>query len=177
MNAKELLKQNLEEYVVQCLAWEETQNFLYFLKDKKKYSQEVIIEVLVELLDNNTFILGNKRGLDNIASFAVKNNYADLLNTLIKNYNVDTTSSDGYFLRHAIKEGFTETVEVLLNDPRVNPGRWYNYYIKVATDCSFNEILVLLLTKCNIKLTDSEKEKISSAYAGNNYVITLLDSK
>lgn len=177
MNAKELLKQNFDEYAVQCLAWDGTNNFLSFLKDRKKYTEDLITELLVELLNNNTFILSNNEVLDSIANFAVSNNYADLLKKLIKDYGVDPSSYDGYFLRHAVKEGFTKTVEVLLDDSRVNPGGWYNYYIKIAIDRKFTEILILLLIKCDEKLTVEEKKKISCVFAGNNDVITLLDSK
>ena len=176
MDYKELLKRDINEFINQNIYWSGGRGFISFLKHKQ-YEDETITNLIIELFNSNDLILENEESLMKLACFAVTNNYPSLLEMLIKEYNVDPTYSDGYFLRCSVESGFSKIVEILLSDPRVKQDRWYNYNVKIAAEYRFTEILKLLLSKWEVKLSNEEKNKILSVYSENAEIIQLLSSK
>ena len=61
--------------------------------------------------------------------------------------------------------------------------KWYNLscatflFLKIAAKYRFTEILKLLLSKWEVKLSNEEKNKILSVYSENAEIIQLLSSK
>ena len=57
----------------------------------------------------------------------------------------DPAANDNDFLNNAVSNGFTDTVKILLADPRVDPSIWEKHAIKSAFEYNSIEIISLLL--------------------------------
>jgi hypothetical protein len=74
---------------------------------------------------------------------------------------MDPNFDSNYSIRWASREGYTEVVKQLLNDPRVDPSDFNNCCIGLARANGHKEVVKLLLSDKRVrdKLTEEEINK------------------
>lgn len=172
MDYKDFLNRNVEEFIRDSLTIMRKKEFIVFLKEKN-YSKEDYTIIILELLKNNPLVANDEECLRNLSYFAVKNNCANLLAEMLKKYKFDPMYEDKVLLTHAIENNYVDIVEVLLNDSRVNFGRWVDYYIRLAMEKE--ELLTLLLTKRKVNLEDKQIKEIREKYSNNKKIMQALN--
>ena len=136
------------------------QDFEKILKLAHYYNNYDIINIIISNPQYNTLI--NKNIL---LLYAIQINNIDIVKELLQQ-GVDPSIDDNYAIHIAIKNGYTEMVQLLLKDPRIDPNVHHNYIIRIAVAGGYIEIVKLLLKDQRINPGDA-----------NNYAIRIASEK
>jgi ankyrin repeat protein len=87
---------------------------------------------------------------------------------------LDTSLSNNKPIKYASSNGYTETVRLLLSDPRVNPAIENNYPIGMASNGGHTEVVKLLLNNPHVDPSDDDNYAIIIAAEKGHFEIVKL---
>ncbi|KAJ2991118.1 hypothetical protein HDV02_003945 [Globomyces sp. JEL0801] len=106
---------------------------------------------------------------------AIKNNNADIVQTLIEDKRVDPSAEDNHAIRCACSDGLTEIVKILLKDERVNPSALDNAAFICACLIGHTEIVKMMLKDKRVNPSANENMAIRVAsYGAQTNIVHLL---
>ncbi len=130
-----------------------------------EYDESVIISLLNEV-----------DGLEDVVFLkAVRNDYAKVVEILLKYERVDPTAEDNYAIRYAAANGHAEIVEMLLKDKRVDPAADDNYAIRNAAANGYVRVVELLLKDKRVNPGADDNYAVRNAAAnGHTEIVEML---
>ena len=87
----------------------------------------------------------------------------------------DSSTNDNFLIRWASEQGHDKIVEILLNDPRINPSAHYNYAIRHASNNGHDKVVEMLSRDSRVDPSANCDYAIQSASKnGHDKVVEIL---